>query len=831
MKSAIVIWNRPALLAMILVAANACLLLGGLGANHVTSEEVRSIPAGLSHWETGSFALASDSPPLSRLIATLPILAMKHYAYYYDLKDTKIAIDTSLKEREENYGERIAGSNPRYLRLAWAARATNFLWWLAGAWVIRRWARELFGDGAALLALALWCFGPNVLAQEQVISPGLPAAVACLWATHQFRRYLGSPTWGNALAAGILLGIAQLADFAALVLFAIWPVLAIAHPTYARRGLPAAPAILGRAWQVLILLVASLWAINLGFAFQGSGTALGDYWFVSRALGAGPGSGGPPAGGELAGNRFRGTRISRLPVPVPADYLEGLDRRWHESWRAPSPTPDGLGATGSAGHPLALCGARIPLGASVMVVVALGLALFRRTALVPRQELLTLAMPGGAALAMTAFTGGFVPPELGIIMAAPYGTIMAGSLGARLGNGRRFLGWIVLAALLWVVLGSLASYPHPRGYLDPIAGWTGDVAAAMRYGPPEGGPDLLALKAWLAAHPEVRLRGIAIRHPIGPHAIGLRLPRPPINPGAGIAGDPSYTRRVGPEPGTYAIDLFHARRPEYAYFAKFACLARVGSSILIYRLGREEVGRVRAGLGLPTLVDGESERKSGGGKGIVFRNFVDSRGVEGHYALYVPPEYQADRPYPLIFFLHGYGDAGTAGRQYMAVGLPAELGSTPTDGFGFFVLMSQGHTGIWTEGDDARRALEQLALVQQEYRIDPKRISLTGISSGAAGIWDIAARDPDRWAAMVMVSPAPCNLALAPALARVPCWCFHNSHDQRVPARITRGMITALRAAGGMPRYTEFFGLDHDTWGRAYAMSELYDWLILQRRP
>ena len=434
-------------------------------------------------------------------------------------------------------------------------------------------------------------------------------------------------------------------------------------------------------------------------------------------------------------------------------------------------------------------------------------------------------------MTMVALVGYFMSPEKGIIMAAPYGALLAGSLFSQIGAGRRVMGWIVFGSLLWVVLGCLIWYPHPRGYVDPITGWPGKVEAALKYGPLEGGPDLLALKVWLVSHPQVRLRGIAIRHPIGPQAIGLHLPKPPINPGKSVAGDLSYTRQVGPEPGTYAIDLFHVTRPEYAYFKMFTSLARVGSSILIYHLGREEVARTRAELGLLSPEGISSSQNMVDRNGILFRSFVDSKGVGGNYALYVPPEYKADTAYPLIFFLHGYGDAGTAGRQYMAVGLPAALGSTPTDGFGFFVLMSQGHTGIWTQGDDARRALEQLALVQKEYRIDPKRISLTGISSGAAGIWDIAAQDPHRWAAMVMVSPAACDLTLAPALARVPCWIFHNSYDQRVPVRGTREMVASLRAAGGAPRYSEFFGLDHDTWSRAYAMSELYDWLILQKRP
>ena len=44
-------------------------------------------------------------------------------------------------------------------------------------------------------------------------------------------------------------------------------------------------------------------------------------------------------------------------------------------------------------------------------------------------------------------------------------------------------------------------------------------------------------------------------------------------------------------------------------------------------------------------------------------------------------------------------------------------------------------------------------------------------------------------------------------------------------------MIQSLRTAGGRPRYTEFFGLNHNAWDRAYHLPDLYDWLLRQRLP
>ena len=71
----------------------------------------------------------------------------------------------------------------------------------------------------------------------------------------------------------------------------------------------------------------------------------------------------------------------------------------------------------------------------------------------------------------------------------------------------------------------------------------------------------------------------------------------------------------------------------------------------------------------------------------------------------------------------------------------------------------------------------------------------------------------------------------AAKLKDVPCWCFHGDAEEVIPARYSREMVRAIQDAGGRPLYTEFSGVDHDMCAdRAYAMPELYEWLLLQRR-
>jgi predicted esterase len=128
-----------------------------------------------------------------------------------------------------------------------------------------------------------------------------------------------------------------------------------------------------------------------------------------------------------------------------------------------------------------------------------------------------------------------------------------------------------------------------------------------------------------------------------------------------------------------------------------------------------------------------------------------------------------------------------------------------------------------------RLTLGLLGELQKQYAIDPSRIYVTGLSMGGYGTWDIIARRPDLFAAAIPVCGGGDPLT-APAIARLPLWAFHGGNDGVVPTVRTRLMIEALTAAGATPRYTEYPGVGHDSWNRAYAEPDLVAWLFAQRR-
>ena len=298
------------------MVVHAGLLLGGLRNNFVVVDEVGHVAAGVSHWQTGSFALYRVNPPLGRMLAALPVLLARPRVDYTRLNPSpgyRSDWDVGLDFVELNA--------PRYFDLVCLARLPGVFWSIVGAWLIFLWARDLYGEMAGCFGAALWYFDPTVLTFAQIVTPDVPSAVSGLGASYVFWRSLRRPWWPSTILAGFLLGIAQLTKFTMVALYGIWPLLWLfyRHPWRAVQS--------GQSrWvtQVLggvVIVVLSIDVINFGYAGNHSFRPLGEFVFTSRFFGGDPFSGDR----VKVGNRFRASWLGAIPVPVPAEYLQGID--------------------------------------------------------------------------------------------------------------------------------------------------------------------------------------------------------------------------------------------------------------------------------------------------------------------------------------------------------------------------------------------------------------------------------------------------------------------------------------------------------------------------
>ncbi len=106
-----------------------------------------------------------------------------------------------------------------------------------------------------------------------------------------------------------------------------------------------------------------------------------------------------------------------------------------------------------------------------------------------------------------------------------------------------------------------------------------------------------------------------------------------------------------------------------------------------------------------------------------------SRDMDVNYRLYLPRDYELEmkKDWPLVVFLHGAGQRGSDPNLLGMHGIPKEADEGRE--FPFIVLAPQcPEPSVWIMQGD--RVMELLDKIRQEYRVDPERIYLTGISMG-----------------------------------------------------------------------------------------------------
>lgn len=214
--------------------------------------------------------------------------------------------------------------------------------------------------------------------------------------------------------------------------------------------------------------------------------------------------------------------------------------------------------------------------------------------------------------------------------------------------------------------------------------------------------------------------------------------------------------------------------------------------------------------------------------GFLNKVYKDGDGKESKYVVFVPHGYTGEKPVPLVLFLHGAGSTGDDGKKQVS-GIAAEIRRKEKE-FPAIVVFPQSQKRTWNaNSDDGKRAMAILAEVEKAYKVDDKRVYLTGLSMGGFGTWSLAAAHPSKWAAIVPICGGG-DVKSASKIKDLPCWCFHGDADPTVKVDLSRNMIKAIKDAGGSPKYTEYPDVKHDSWTKAYASKELYEWLWEQKR-
>ncbi len=140
-----------------------------------------------------------------------------------------------------------------------------------------------------------------------------------------------------------------------------------------------------------------------------------------------------------------------------------------------------------------------------------------------------------------------------------------------------------------------------------------------------------------------------------------------------------------------------------------------------------------------------------------------------------------------------------------------------------FVIVSPQcpETSTWEAQFDL--LTELLDDIQKEYRIDRKKMFLTGYSMGGYGTWNYAMLNPGTFAAIVPVSGGAMIPKHAQCLKDVHVWAFHGAEDTLVPIEETRRVVDILKSCNDNVRFTIYPDAGHEVCTTAYENAKLYE--------
>ena len=402
----------------------------------------------------------------------------------------------------------LIANGPAARNLFRLARAMCIPFSLIGMWVCFRWGTELTSVRGGLIASTLWCFSPNTIGHGALMTTDIAATSLGLLAAWRFAAWLEHRTSVNVFLAGAALGLTLLTKLYWSCLFAIWPVLLMVDRARTQRWNSFTTDCL----QLLAILLIGLNVLNLGYFFSGTGTKLGEFSFYSRAL-----SGELRVPGEnLPGNRFTDSWMGGFPVPLPKDYVSGIDLQKLDfeqgKW---SYFLGEVKVQGGWLHYYAVgLFLKVPLATWLLCLLGIAAMLRSRDVRTTAIRLLPLAVPVAVLFVIVSSQTGmnrhvrYVFPTLPLVY-------LIGGLAGRL--------WLRRSVLLvgFSVLSSLWVFPHSLSFFNVSIGGADQGFHYLIDSNLDWGQDLYAVRDWLDEHPAARPAYVASIHDVPLSSFGI----------------------------------------------------------------------------------------------------------------------------------------------------------------------------------------------------------------------------------------------------------------------------------------------------------------------
>ncbi len=502
-----------------------------------TVDEFVYLPAGYYHLLTGDLTFDSTNPPLFKMAMALPLLAM----------DLQLERDPRWRDNRTGWGPWIYGTRfmqlnrDRYFDAFFRARMVTIVVAVATGLLLWWWARAALAPHAALVALALYCTQPTIIAHGAIATLDMGVTALVLAGFFALARFTATELRPWAVLAGVLFGCGIAAKGVTLIFLPLVPLLAaVAWSGWDRERMV-------KLADGLVVLAVAAWVALLAV-----------YQF----------SGFPLPAPVLEGVRFQANASSAGEFPA---FLNG---HWSQ--------------TGWWYYFLEAFAVKTPLATIVLTLVGFAAMARRRD----RADL-WFVLPPLFLLYVLSFHFGKNYGVRYLLPALPFLCIVAGRGAEAMLRERRAA--IGLAALLVWQLGScVANAPHHLAYFNELAGPTDHDRRLLLDSNLDWGQDLGRLRTWLAAGGSHRVALAYFGH-VDPALYGLEYTLPPSTPTAGRFVVSANYLAGYPYAITYARDhMIGVRRGQWSWLDRLAPTTRIGRSLFVFDVSEADVQRLAA---------------------------------------------------------------------------------------------------------------------------------------------------------------------------------------------------------------------------------------------
>ena len=233
------------------------------------------------------------------------------------------------------------------------------------------------------------------------------------------------------------------------------------------------------------------------------------------------------------------------------------------------------------------------------------------------------------------------------------------------------------------------------------------------------------------------------------------------------------------------------------------------------------------------------------------KEFVFSDGNLLPYRILYPENYDQSKKYPLLLFLHGAGERGNDNEKQLIHGSKLFLTEENRKNFPAIIVFPQCPAeSFWavTKFDRTVQpvkmefdytvspnwpltaANELVKKLSNEEAVDKSKIFIAGLSMGGMGTFESVYRYPELYAAALPICGGGDVKNYDNRVAKTAFWVFHGAVDPVVNVKLSQEMVEKLTSLKIEVKYSEYPGVNHNSWDHAFAEKDFLSWMLLHQR-